>query len=157
MLRKLSNYVNKINPPIISSHLKPAALLKIDSSTGIFLITLVSLKWPNIYFLCVKWYFFIYSSSFCFYSSGRFWYLSPGSLRSFSLFFFYNIYLPFLYKIIKNYKKVSLIFFIRIFFIRTFFVRIFFIRIFSIRIWKDFYIINNIFRNLFLHNIFTFF
>ena len=143
MLRKLSNYVNKINPPIISSHLKPAALLKIESSTGVFLIALVSLKWPNIYFLCVKWYFFIYSSSFCFYSSGRFWYLSPGSLRSFSLFFFFdNIYLSFLYKIIKNYKKVFLIFFIRIF---------------SIRIWKDFYIINNIFRNLFFNNIFTFF
>ena len=79
--------------------------------------------------------------------------------------FFYNIYLPFLYRYTKNYKKIFisyvsifLVFSIKIFFIRILFIRIFFIRIFSIRIRRNFYILNDVLRNLFFFdNIFTFF
>ena len=75
----------------------------------------------------------------------------------------------------KSYKNILLVllvffltFFIRMFLIKNFFVRIFFIRIFFIkilfprilfiRIRRNFYIVNNIRRNIFFFNsIFTFF
>ena len=76
-------------------------------------------------------------------------------LESFFVFWCY-LFTIFIYR--KNFIKKNifmshistiLIFFIRIFLIRLFLIRIFFVRIFSIRIRRNFYIINNIFRNLF--------
>ena len=140
------------------------------------------LHFPLLYMLTS----FSFSSSEIFWSLSRaffaFFFFFRKILISFTCFF---LNLSFVFLIIsiyrfyiytkKSYKNILLVllvffltFFIRMFLIKNFFVRIFFIRIFFIkilfprilfiRIRRNFYIVNNIRRNIFFFNsIFTFF
>ena len=92
-----------------------------------------------------------------------FFFLFRKIFISFMCFFsrLFFVFLIFVYhfsinkKLYKNFLlvfSIFLIFFIRFFFIKILFIRISFIRIFSIRIRRNWYIINNILRNLFFFN-----
>ena len=65
----------------------------------------------------------------------------------------FHIYKKIFFIVFKRRFKmwVILVFFL-IFLIRIFFIRTFFIRIFSIRIRRNFYIVNNMLKNLFFFN-----